>query len=100
MELIRDGLYGEYIVEFFLKGKVESTELSLSKEDFRNKKHLLNWIDFLAKTEQWVPYNLFKDVFNIGEDVYDILGLSNVLEMKIRYESFRLTVEYINLDEE
>ena len=102
MKIVKDKIYDDYNVEFYLKNEEfpVPVELTIKSSEFEKKKKFLNWIEFLIKTEQSVPYNLYEYVFSITEEEYEKFYLENVKEMKIRYERVRITVGYVNLDEE
>ena len=100
MEIVKNTLYDDYNVEFYLKNEdfIVPVELTIKSDEFEDKKQLLNWIDFLIKTDQTIPYNLYKDIFGITEEEYKFFYLENVKEMKIRYERVHMTVCYVDLD--
>lgn len=68
----------------------------LSVDEFFEKKHLIQWIDFLVKTDQWIPYDLYKDVFTIEE--YEYKGLENIRELKVQYVEIVNKFLDVNLD--
>ena len=100
MEIVKNTLYDDYNVEFYLKNEdfIVPVELTIKSDELEDKKQLLNWIDFLIKTDQTIPYNLYKDIFGITEEEYKFFYLENVKEMKIRYERVHITVGYVDLD--
>lgn len=87
-----------YKVLFYTKDFTTPVQLVLTNEQYKDKKQLLNWIDFLIKTEQWVPYNLYKDIFEIAEESYNDLGLEYVKDMTVEYEYYLRKTKKINLD--
>lgn len=74
--------------------KGEKFDFELTEEDFFEKKHLICWIDFLIKTNQWIPYDLYRDVFVIEE--YKYQGLENIKEIKVQY--VEIINKYINVN--
>ena len=68
----------------------------LTVDEFFKKKQLIQWIDFLVKTDQWIPYDLYKDVFTIEE--YEYKGLENIREFKVQYVEIVNKFIDVNLD--
>jgi hypothetical protein len=68
----------------------------LTVDEFFKKKQLIQWIDFLVKTDQWIPYDLYKDVFTIEE--YEYKGLENIREFKVQYVEVVNKFIDVNLD--
>lgn len=87
-----------YKIFLYTKDYSVPVQLELTEEQYKNKKHLLNWIDFLVKTEQWVPYNLYKDLFEISEEDYNDLALEYINHMTVEYEYFHRKTRKIDLD--
>ena len=56
---------------------------TLTEDEFKNSKELLNWMDFLISTNQWITFELYRDIFGINEAMYE--GLENIEKMEIKY---------------
>lgn len=85
---------GYQITLICLNGSKRVFDLTI--DEFVEKKHLIQWIDFLVKTNQWIPYDLYKDVFAIEE--YEYKGLEDIREFKVQYVEIVNKFKDINLD--
>jgi hypothetical protein len=72
-----------YKITVFREDGNPPANFSLTKEDFENKRDLITWMDFLIKTNQWIPYAVYEDLFGITE--YEYIGLRKINCMKIQY---------------
>jgi hypothetical protein len=43
---------------------------TLDEKTFKEKNQLVLWFDFLIKTNQWIPYAVWQDLFNLPEYMY------------------------------
>ena len=68
----------------------------LTVDEFFEKKHLIQWIDFLVKTDQWIPYDLYHDLFGIPESLYD--GIENIETIEVKFVENVITCKDIDLD--
>jgi hypothetical protein len=69
---------------------------TLTEDEFNNKKDLLNWLEFLVKTEQWIPFALYHDLFGINKNMYK--GLEDIDKFKIQKMEVVEKYKNINLD--
>lgn len=101
MQFDREEEFKGYKILFFRKRKAIPVQYTLTKEEYEERKSFLIWIDFLIKTEQWVPYSLYKEVFDnkINEDKYEELHLSDIITMEITYEEYYRGIKDINLED-
>lgn len=56
---------------------------TLTEDEFKDRKKLINWLDFLFKTKQWIPFALWEDLFNIHE--YEYIGLKEINDLEVYY---------------
>lgn len=98
MQFDREEKFKGYNIYFFCKGENTPVRFRMSEEDFNEYESFLNWMDFLVKTEQWIPYAFYKDVFNMEEQEYKDLKLENVEMMEINYEEYYRRIKDIDLD--
>ena len=66
----------------------------LSISEFDEKIKFIHWIDFLVKTKQWVPYELYNEVFILEEDKYKEIEF--IKEFKVQY--VEIVNKYINVN--
>ena len=66
----------------------------LSMNEFDEKIKFIHWIDFLVKTKQWVPYELYNEVFILEEDKYKEIEF--IKEFKVQY--VEIVNKYINVN--
>ena len=66
----------------------------LSINEFDEKIKFIHWIDFLVKTKQWVPYELYNEVFILEEDEYKEIEF--IKEFKVQY--VEIVNKYINVN--
>lgn len=66
----------------------------LSINEFDEKIKFIHWIDFLVKTKQWVPYELYNEVFILEEDKYKEIEF--IKEFKVQY--VEIVNKYINVN--
>lgn len=66
----------------------------LSINEFDEKINFIHWIDFLVKTKQWVPYELYNEVFILEEDKYKEIEF--IKEFKVQY--VEIVNKYINVN--
>ena len=66
----------------------------LSINEFDEKIKFIHWIDFLVKTKQWVPYELYNEVFVLEEDKYKEIEF--IKEFKVQY--VEIVNKYINVN--
>ena len=69
---------------------------TLTEDEFNNKKEVINWLDFLIQTGQWIPYDLYHDLFGIPESLYD--GIENVEKIEVKFIENVITCKDIDLD--
>ena len=43
---------------------------TLEESEFNKKQQLVLWLDFLIKTNQWIPYPVWFDLFELPEEEY------------------------------
>ena len=89
--------YHEFKGYKFVVTKLDNTKtvLTLTDEEFRSRKKLINWLDFLIKTDQWIPFDLWKDLFDISEEEY--VGLKEVKGLDVHYIEIINKYKRINL---
>lgn len=66
----------------------------LLMNEFDEKIKFIHWIDFLVKTKQWVPYELYNEVFILEEDKYKEIEF--IKEFKVQY--VEIVNKYINVN--
>lgn len=69
---------------------------TLTEDEFNNKKELINWLDFLIHTGQWIPYDLYHDLFGIPESLYD--GIENIETLQVKFVETVSTCKDVDLD--
>ena len=94
-------MFKEYSVvkyyQFALTNFIGVTRLyTLTESEFNNKKELVQWLDFLIQTGQWIPYDLYHDLFGIHESVYD--GIENIEKIDVKFIENVITYKDIDLD--
>jgi hypothetical protein len=67
----------------------------ITKEEFEERKELVIRLDFLIKTNQWIPYAIYEDLFGLPESKYP--GLKLIDDMNINYIEFSLKQKKINI---
>ena len=72
-----------YEITLFRKDQGEPFSFRLTNEEFEEKKELVIMLDFLIKTNQWIPYNIYKDLCNMPEMNYP--GLRLIVDINIIY---------------
>lgn len=86
--------YEGYEIVIYKRDKTRPAVFRLDVEEFNERKELLIWLDFLIKTDQWVPYAVYKDLFGLEEDYYP--GLRVLDDMEIHYIEYSLKTKKIN----
>ena len=94
-------MFDEYQVfkyyQFLLTDFIGVTRVyTLTEDEFNNKKDLINWMDFLISTGQWIPFDLYHDLFGINESMYK--GIENIEEMKVKFIEMVSTCKDVDLD--
>ena len=87
--------YKGYDITIFGKNNNIPVIIRLSIDEFNDRKQLITWLDFLARTNQWVPYDLYKDIGNISEGQYR--RIENVSSIDIQYVEYSLRTKKINI---
>lgn len=67
----------------------------ITKEEFEERKELVIRLDFLIKTNQWIPYAIYEDLFELPEIKYP--GLRLIDDISINYIEFSLKQKKINI---
>lgn len=90
-------VYNEFKGYKFVVTKLDGTKavFTLTEEEFKERKQLINWLDFLIKTNQWIPFALWKDLFDIKD--LDYVGLKEVLDLEVHYIEIINKFKRINL---
>ena len=94
-------MFEEYSVvkyyQFSLTNFIGVTRLyTLTESEFNSKKELVQWLDFLIQTGQWIPYDLYHDLFGIPESLYD--GIENIEKIDVKFIENVITYKDIDLD--
>lgn len=71
------------------------TVFRITKEEFEERKELIIRLDFLIKTNQWIPYAIYEDLFGLPESKYP--GLRVIDDISINYIEFSLKQKKINI---
>lgn len=72
-----------YEVTLFRKDQAHPFSFRLTDEEFEANKELVIRLDFLIKTNQWIPYAIYKDLIDLPEDNYP--GLRVIENIDITY---------------
>ena len=83
--------------EIIIYGKKSNVPvvIRLTIDEYDERKQLITWLDFLIKTDQWVPYELYKDIGDIDESEYS--RIETVYDMSIHYIEYSLRTKKINI---
>ena len=65
----------------------------LTPEEFELNEMLVNILEFLIKTNQWIPYAVYQDLFNLPEERYE--ELEYVDDINIYYMEYSLKLKKI-----
>ena len=84
-----------YEVILYRTDKCQPAVFNLTEDEFEENKQLIIWLDFLVKTNQWIPYAIYQDLFKLPEDNYP--GLRLIDEVQIRYVEQSWKVKNINI---
>jgi hypothetical protein len=87
--------YKGYEITIYKKDDSTPVMFRLTEDEFEQRKQLVIWLDFLIKTDQWVPYELYKDLFDLEEYMYP--GLRVIEDMDIHYLEYTLRTKKINI---
>ena len=55
----------------------------ITENEFEDKKDLINWLDYLISTGQWVTFDLYHDLFGIPESMYN--GIEDIEQLQVKY---------------
>lgn len=78
-----------YEILLFRKDKCKPVSFILTEEEFEKNKQLVIWLDFLIKTDQWIPYAIYQDLFNLEEENYPGLRLIEGIQMRYFEQSWK-----------
>ena len=56
---------------------------TLTEPEFEDKKDLINWLDYLVSTGQWITFELYHDLFGIPESMYS--GIENIERLQVKH---------------
>ena len=84
-----------YEIVLYRRDKCIPAVFNLTEEEFEENKQLVILLDFLIKTDQWVPYAIYQDLFKLPEENYP--GLRLIDEMQLRYIEQTWKVKNINI---
>lgn len=56
---------------------------TLTENEFEDKKDLINWLDYLVSTGQWITFELYHDLFGISESMYS--GIENIEQLQVKH---------------
>ena len=56
---------------------------TLTESEFEDKKDLINWLDYLISTGQWITFELYHDLFGIPESMYS--GIENIEQLQVKH---------------
>ena len=94
--MFKDQVVSKYY-QFLLTDFIGITRIyTLTEDEFNNKKELINWLDFLIQTGQWIPYDLYYDLFGIPESLYN--GIENIETIQVKFIETVSTCKDIDLD--
>lgn len=79
--------------EISLIKKDKSVTFRLTNEEFELNEMLVNLLEFLIKTNQWIPYAVYQDLFNLPEEKYE--ELEYVDDINIYYIEYSLKLKKI-----
>lgn len=65
----------------------------LTPEEFELNEMLVNLLEFLIKTNQWIPYAVYQDLFNLPEEQYE--ELEYIDDINIYYMEYSLKLKKI-----
>lgn len=79
--------------EIALIKKDNHVTFRLTPEEFELNEMLVNILEFLIKTNQWIPYAVYQDLFNLPEEQYE--ELEYVDDINIYYMEYSLKLKKI-----
>ncbi len=85
--------YKGYDITIFGKKSNKPVVIRLTIDEYNERKQLITWLDFLIKTDQWIPYELYKDIGMINENEYS--EIETVFNMEIQYVEYSLRTKKI-----
>ena len=87
--------YEGYEITLFRKDHAKPFSFRITDEEFEDKKELVIRLDFLIKTNQWIPYAIYEDLIDLPEDMYP--GLRIIEDIDITYMEFVLKTKKIHI---
>ena len=72
-----------YEVTLFRKDQAHPFSFRLTDEEFEANKELVIRLDFLIKTNQWIPYAIYKDLIDLPEDNYPGLRVIENIDIPV-----------------
>lgn len=79
--------------EISLIKKDKSVTFRLTEEEFEMNEDLINILEFLIKTNQWIPYPVYQDLFNLPKGKYE--ELEYIDDINIYYIEYSLKLKKI-----